>query len=255
MLPATLRAAEREARLFARMWRGSVATSILWPIFMLVALGIGLGDLVEDEARLDGLTYAAFITPGLMVANSVQTSVGFSMWPIMAGHRWLGFHRAMVASPITPTAVLGGHLLSLAVRALATAGVFVVIAALLGGVSSWWGVLAVPATALTTLAVSAPASGHGARAEMDHSFDPIMRMVVTPLVLFSGTFFPVEQLPLALETLVKVFPVWHGVELARAATTGQLQPGPALGHIVVLLGYIVIGSLWARREFERRLAA
>lgn len=256
MTSPALRAAEREARIFSRMWRGSVVTTFLWPVFMLLAMGIGLGDLVEeDTAELGGLDYIAFITPALMVISAVQTSVGFSMWPVMAGHRWVGFHRAMVATPLTPNAILGGHLISLAVRALAMATSFAVVATLLGGVSSWWTLLAIPVTALTAISVSAPAAAHGARAEMDHSFDPIMRVLVTPVVLFSGTFFPVEQLPVVLEVAVKLFPLYHGVELARGATTGTLDAASALGHVAVLVAYAGLGSLWAAREFERRLLA
>ena len=256
MAAPALRAAEREARLFSRMWRGSVVTMFLWPILMLLAMGIGLGDLVEDETpELDGLTYVAFITPALMVVNAVQTAIGFSMWPIMAGHRWLGFHRAMVATPLTPTSVLGGHLTFLAIRSLAMAAVFGGVAAILGGIDSWWGLLALPVTSLTALAVAAPAAAYAARAEMDHSFDPIMRILVTPMVLFSGTFFPVEQLPIVLETAVKVLPLWHGVELARDATSGTVELGGAVGHLAVMVAYAGTGWAWARREFTRRLAS
>ncbi|MEM7285453.1 MAG: ABC transporter permease [Actinomycetota bacterium] len=256
MVAPALRAAERDARVFSKMWRGSIVTMFLWPILMLLAMGIGLGDLVNDETpELDGLTYVAFITPALMVVNVVQTGIGFSMWPVMAGHRWLGFHRAMVASPLTPTAVLGGHLTFLAVRSLVMATVFGAVAALLGGIDSWWAVVALPVTSLAALAVSAPAAAHGARAEMDHSFDPIMRILVTPMVLFSGTFFPVEQLPVVLEAAVKVLPLWHGVELARDATTGTLDVGRTIGHLGVLLAYFGLGWLWARHEFTKRLTS
>ena len=155
MAAPTIRAAEREARLFSKMWRGSVVSTFLWPILMLVAMGVGLGDLVDDQAapQLDGLDYVAFITPALMVVNAVQVSVGFSMWPVMAGHRWLGFHRAMVATPLTPGAVLGGHLVSLAVRSVVMATVFGAVAAAFGGIDSWWGILAIPVTGLSALSV------------------------------------------------------------------------------------------------------
>ena len=125
----------------------------------------------------------------------------------------------------------------------------------LGGVDSWWGLLALPVTSLAALAVAAPSAAHGARAEMDHSFDPIMRIVVTPMVLFSGTFFPVEQLPVVLEVTVKILPLWHGVELARDATSGTVEAGSALGHTAVMVAYLVVGWTWARREFTRRLAS
>ena len=90
---------------------------------------------------------------------------------------------------------------------------------------------------------------------MDHSFDPIMRILVTPMVLFSGTFFPVEQLPVVLEFAVKVLPLWHGVELARDATSGTIEAASAIGHVAVMVAYFVLGWIWARREFTRRLTS
>lgn len=255
MAAASLRAAEREARLFARMWRGSVFSTLLSPILMLLALGIGIGELVDDDtAQLGGLDYITFLAPGVMVASAIQTTAGFSMWPVMAGHRWLGFHRAMVATPLTPTAVLGGHLISLAVRAAVMSAIFIAVATALDAVTSPWAVVAIPVAALTALAVAAPGSAHAARAEMDHSFDPIMRVGVTPLVLFSGTYFPVEQLPVVLEAIVKVFPLWHGVEIARGATTGTLRSVDA-AHAAVLAVWLGVGWVWARHEFTKRLTA
>jgi lipooligosaccharide transport system permease protein len=80
-----------------------------------------------------------------------------------------------------------------------------------------------------------------------------MRIGVLPLFLFSGTFFPVSQLPHALRPLAAVSPLWHGVELCRAATTGRWRVGPAAVHVAVLSGCIAVGWLWGRHTFERKL--
>ncbi|MCU1426686.1 MAG: type transporter, partial [Actinomycetia bacterium] len=128
------------------------------------------------------------------------------------------------------------------------------IAALFGAVPSAWGVLAIPAAALCGCAFAAPLSAFSATQETDLGFPIIMRLGIIPLFLFSGTFFPVKQLPGWVQPLTALSPLWHGVELCRAATTGRAHLWPVLGHIAVLVAFVAIGSWFGRRTFTRRLA-
>ncbi len=251
-----LRATEREIIVYQRIWKANAFSIFASPILMLVAMGVVLGRLVDDNASgLDGLDYLVFLTPGLLVAGAMQTGSGYSLWPIMAGHRWLGFHRAMVTAPIDPVDVLSGHLIWVALRAMVAAAVFLGAGAALGGVPSFWGLLTIPICGLVALAFAAPLSAWAAHTEMDHSFDPLMRVGITPIMLFSGTFFPLEQLPVVLEWFARVFPLWHGVELARGATTGVGTAASTFIHLAVLVAYTAIGWLWGRRTFETRLTS
>jgi lipooligosaccharide transport system permease protein len=252
---STLRAAERELRFFTLTWKGQVFTAMIAPILTLVAMGIGLGGLIDgEEAGLGSLDYIEFVTPGLLVGSAVQMGVGGAMWPVMAGHKWLGFHRAMISSPLTPWNVYAGYQLWLTGRTIAVASAFLLAGALLGGVISPWGLVAIPVTAATVVAFTAPVAAFSARADSDLAFDPIIRLVVMPLYLFSGTFFPADEVPLLLQWLAKVFPLWHGVELARASTTGSWSAGLAV-NVVVLCVYIAAGAWWGARTFRQRLAA
>ena len=76
-----------------------------------------------------------------------------------------------------------------------------------------------------------------------------------PLFLFSGTFFPISQLPGWLRPFAAVSPLWHGVELARGATTGTLHLGADVVHVAVLVACVGAGLLWGRRTFTRRLTS
>ena len=91
--------------------------------------------------------------------------------------------------------------------------------------------------------------------DSDVSFPVIMRVGVLPLFLFSGTFFPISQLPGWLRPLAAISPLWHGVELARGATTGTLHLGADIVHVAVLVAVLVAGLLWGRHAFAKRLTA
>ena len=251
---AVLRVTERELTFFRLTWKGTVFTGFVGPVLMLLALGVGLGGLMGDRPALDGLDYLSFLSPGLMVAAVAQLGAGMALWPVMAGHKWLGFYYAMVSSPLSPTDVFGGQVLWNSIRATLGSVVFLAAAAALGAVTSPAGVLAVPVAGLTALAFAAPLSAFAATQDSDAKFDVIIRMGIVPLYLFSGTLFPVDQLPAGLRLVAGVFPMWHGVELARGATTGTLEPTD-VGHLAVVGVYIAAGWWGGARTFTRRLAS
>jgi lipooligosaccharide transport system permease protein len=116
-------------------------------------------------------------------------------------------------------------------------------------------VLAVPAAVLTGLAFAVPTFALSARLENDNGFSILFRFVVTPLMLFSGTFFPIDQLPVWMQPLAWVTPLWHGVELCRDAATGTAPGWLGLAHLAVLLVYVGVGWVLARASFTRRLVS
>lgn len=253
-VPGALRFVEREARIYRRLWRADAFSSFLLPALFLGAMGLGLGGLVDERAGdVDGLDYLVFVTPGLLAATTFQMGAVDALWPTMAGFKWLRHFHAMVAAPLAPSDVLGGQLAWEAIRTAMQAVVFLAVAAVLGGVPSWWGVLAVPAAVLVAVAVHAPVAAFAATQENDQAFLVLVRLVIQPMFLFSGTFFPVDQLPDALEVLAVATPLWHGVELCRGATTGTLEALPAIGHVAYLLAVLSVGVWAGRRTFGRRL--
>jgi lipooligosaccharide transport system permease protein len=251
-----LRVVEREFHVYRRLWRGLVFSTFLSPILFLAAMGLGLGGLVdENSGQVAGLPYLDFVAPALLVASAVQLAAAESMWPVMAGTKWIRMYHGMVATPIRASDVYGGFVIWNALRTVLSAGVFLLVAAALGAVPSAWGVLAVPAAALTAAAFCAPLAAFSATQESDQAFPVIMRLGILPLFLFSGTFFPIEELPAALERLAVLSPLWHGVELARDATTGHFEAWADLGHVAFLVACVVVGAAIGRRTFTRRLTA
>lgn len=251
------RVVEREWHVYKKTWRSSAFSTLVSPLLFLLGLGIGLGGLIDDRAGdVEGMTYLEYMTPGLLAGWAMQVGAMHSLWPVMAGTTWVRFFHGIVATPVSAVGVYGGFVTWIGMRAVSLAAVFLSVAAVLGGVSSWWGVLALPVSVLTALAFAAPFVALAGSQQTDQSFPLIIRLFVMPLFLFSGTFFPVEQLPGWLHPVAWFSPLWHGVELCRAATTGRgLALLEVVVHLTVLLAVIAASAAWGARSFTRRLAS
>jgi lipooligosaccharide transport system permease protein len=249
-----LRAYEHWLAQYKRVWRGTIGTSLINPLLYLAALGVGLGTIVDESANAPaGVPYLDFIAPGLLAAAAMQTAATESSWPVMGAVKWTRTYYAMTATPLTERDVLVGHQLFVITRVLVSSAAYLLAVALFGAVSSWLGLLAIPVAVLVGTSFSMPLAAWAVSREGDHSFPPIFRFVIVPMFLFSGTFFPVEQLPLAFELVAYATPLWHGVELCRGFTLGDADVLPALGHSAYLLAWTVGGFLVARRLYRRRL--
>lgn len=249
-----LRVVHHELFVTRRFWRTSVFSLILQPTLYLAAIGFGLGGLIDEEqGTVEGLTYLQFVAPGLMAAAAMQGAGNDSLWPVMAGMKWVRVYHAMVATPVGPADVFTGTVAWIALRAGVGAAVFLAVAAALGAVPSAFGVLAIPAVMLCSVAFAAPLTAFSATQETDQRFPLILRLGILPLFLISGTFFPVSQLPDVLQSLTWLSPLWHAVVLCRGATTGSLGLADAAVHTAILVGCATAGWFWGIRNFTRRL--
>ncbi len=254
--PPLFRVVEREALVYARLWRGLAFSTFVQPALYLGAMGVGLGGLVKAHSgTVAGLSYLDFIAPGLLVASAMQLAASESMWPVLGGAKWMRQFHGVVATPISPGQLYGGFVLWTALRSMIGAAAFLLVAALLGAVPSAWGILAIPAAGLCSGAVCALLTAYSIRLDSDVSFPMIMRLGILPLFLFSGTFFPINQLPRGLHPFAALSPLWHGVEIARSATTGHFDAASIAAHIAVLAGCIAVGAYFGIRNFAWRLSS
>jgi lipooligosaccharide transport system permease protein len=253
--PAAIRALEYYLLAYKRTWRGTVVTSFLNPVLFLAAMGLGLGTLVDQNgtADLGGVDYVVFIAPGLLAFTAMQTGVGESSWPVLGNLKWVRTYHAQVASPLTPVDVAGGHFLFITFRLAQASAAFLVVMFLFGATSSWTAVLALPAAVLTGLAFATPMTAYAVSRETEQGFSAIFRFVVTPLFLFSGTFFPVTQLPPVLRGIAYVTPLWHGVALCRGLALGTITALAALGHTAVLTAFMAVGLVLAFHFYRQKL--
>ncbi|GGM53531.1 transport permease protein [Longimycelium tulufanense] len=245
---------------YRRNWRSSAFSSMLLPLLYLVAMGLGLGTFVDAGGRaagaIGGVGYLQYIAPAVMVATAIQNATGEVTYPVLSGFRWQKNYWAVASTPVSPAQVADGHLLWVTLRIGLSALVYLVIAALLGAVASPGAILALPVAVLTGMAFGAPLAAYSATLDTEgQQFSVVFRFIVMPMMLFAGTFFPIEQLPAWVRPLAWITPLWHGNELARGVTLGGLDPLPALGHVAYLLALLVAGVLLTRRMFDRRLAS
>ncbi len=246
---------EARARAYARTWVIPTVTTVVAPLLFLAAMGLGLGGLVDRRGAADlaGGSYLAFLAPGLLAASAMQAGVQESAWPVRLGVHWQKTYVAALTTPLAPRDLVDGHLLWVALRLLAGAAAFAVAAVVLGAADPAGAALAVGPGVLTGLAVAAPVAAWTVTLERDHRLIALIRFGVTPLFLFSGTFFPIAQLPGPLRAVAAATPLWHGVELARAAAVARPPALPAAVHLAYLAAWIVGGWLVARHTFARRL--
>ena len=251
-----LRLLEREVHILRRLWHGIVFSAFIQPLLYLLAMGVGIGGYVDARgtSSLGGLPYLEFVAPGLLAATAFQLGVGDSLWPVMGGTKWDKRYHAMVASPIGAGEILAAHLAWQAVRTVIAVVAFLVVAVPLGAVTSPWAVLAVPAAVLLVVATASIVATWSTFVDDERSFPLVMRIGVLPLFLFSGTFFPTSQLPSLARAFAPISPLYHGVELCRAATSGHARsPGAVVVHIVVLVAITAVGSVLGQRTFATRL--
>jgi lipooligosaccharide transport system permease protein len=203
---------------------------------------------------VEGHSYLVFLAPGLLAATAMQTAVGESTYPVMGAIKWVKTYHAMLATPLGVLDVLVGHLLYIAARVLFGAVVFLAVMAAFGAVDSPLGLLVLPAAVLTGMAFAAPVAAFAAVTDNDAGFAVLMRFVIMPLFLFGGVFYPLSQLPLVLELVGYLTPLWHGVALSRGLALGTISAPATVGHLLYLTAWIAAGSWFAARNYRRRLA-
>lgn len=251
-----LRKFEHSMFVYRRVWRGTFFGTLVSPVLFLTAMGVALGSLVPSMTAFGGVPYLVFLAPGMMAAQAMQTGTMEGSWPLLSGFKWQKTFDAMIATPLTVRDIVLGHLYWLIVRIGIVTGVFMIVAALFGAFNgaSPLAILAWPAAILTGIAFGMCMSAWTATRRTESSFSIIFRFIVTPLFLFSGTFFPIEQLPDQVEWVAWLTPLFHGVDLTRALAIGHdLNPLKLGIHLVVLLVMLAIGTAIALRTFRKRL--
>jgi lipooligosaccharide transport system permease protein len=238
---------------YRRVWRGSVFSSFVLPVLFLVAMGVTVGRYVDVRSPVLGAPYLDYIAPGVLASTALQVAVGESTYPVFDRFSWTRSYHSMRATPLRIGDILRGHLGYVLLRVAIASAAFLVVMVPFGAVHSWWAPAALLASLLVGLATATPTFAFAASIGNDGLFAVLFRFAVIPMTLFAGVFFPVDKMPAAAQVLAYVSPLWHGVELCRAATLGWPTAWGVPTHVGVLLAWVVAGYLLAQARFTKKL--
>ncbi len=243
---------ERTFLTYSHAWMLFVS-GVFEPLFYLFAFQIGFGKLVGEVAGPGGqmMSYVAFVAPGLLAASAMNGAILDSTYNLFFKLKYAKLYDAMLATPIGPLDIALGEVGWCVLRGGIYSVTFLGVMAAMGLAGSWWAVLLIPAALLIAMAFSAIGIVLVTFLKSTSQFDYI-QLVLMPLFLFSTTFYPLSVYPEAIQWVVKVFPLYHGIELMRGLSTGVLSPG-MLGNVAYLLALAGIGVYASSKRFGKLL--
>ena len=218
----------------ARGYWQTMISGLFEPFFYLLSIGVGVSVLVGD-IEVDGRVYdyTTFVAPAMLASAAMGGAIAESTYNTYGKLKWDKLYDGMTATPLTPSDIALGELLFAQARGSMYSAVFLVAMLVLGLVSSWWAVLALPAVMLIGVAFSAAGLAVATYLRTWEDFDLVLLAQVS-LFLFSATFYPLSVYPPILQYLARLSPLYHGVTLCRNLVLGT--PGwPDVVHAAVLV--------------------
>lgn len=238
-----------------KWWAPMVAYGIGHPVLYLLSIGIGLGSLVSANLGLvDGVSYLTFLAPALLMASALQSAVDETSFPVLQGFSWEKSFYAMNQTSIDSRQIASGMMLYAMFRIFANSLVYAIILVFFGAMSIDVvpGVLLVAmflgtAFGFCMLAYSSLINEEGDWLVL------VMRFVVAPLFMFSGTFYQMETMPPLVQSIAWISPLWHGTELARSISYGSPDQY-AIWRILILIAIGIAGAAVSYPQFVKRMA-
>lgn len=249
-----IRMVQRSMLVYRRDWM-VVFSGFFEPLFYLLSLGVGLGGMVSG---VDGVPYAAFVAPGLLASSCMNGAVSDALFNVWFRLHYQKAYESILATPMRVADIALGELTWASIRGSLYACGFTIVVLVIG---AWQGprilasplsILALPAAILCSLSFSAMALCLCSVVRRREDFEYVIGLLVMPMFLFSGIFYPVSQMPRALQWLLELVPLHHGVRLLRACTTTTFG-AVALWDMAYLVLVGTLAFLVAVRRLERSL--
>jgi lipooligosaccharide transport system permease protein len=246
-----LRLYERNAVYYRTSWK-IVFSGFFEPIFYLFSLGVGL-DQIVDQVSFGGqpVDFTAFVAPALLAASAMNGAVYESTGNIFFKLKYGKFYDAVLATPLQVGDVALGEIAWCLSRGAVYAAAFLVVMLAMGLIGSAWAVLALPAALLIGFAFAAVGFAATSFMRTWEDFDYVL-LVTLPLFLFSTTFFPLSTYPEAMQWVVRVTPLYHGVELMRGLVLG-IVGWDLLGHVAYFAVMGAAGLAVTNRRLHKLL--
>jgi lipooligosaccharide transport system permease protein len=249
-LKLAFRVLQREMTLYKRVWPSTILSTLFDPIIYLLAMGFGLGAYIDTT--FDGVGYLAFIAPGL-VASSVMMAATYEVaWNSYVRIFTERSYEAMMATPASLEDVVAGELAWAATRSLIYSIVMLFVLALFGLLHSWWALLVPPVAVLAGFLFGVLGLAYTVRIRHMEQLTFLFTLGVTPMFLFSGVFFPLDGLPVPVQVVAWLSPLYHLVEVVRPLALGRVGLD-TLGHLAWMLVVTVLAWGLPAAALRRRL--
>jgi lipooligosaccharide transport system permease protein len=239
----------REVANFRTFWKSTTFSSVLEPVVYLLAFGLGLGATIVD--KVDGLEYMEFVGTGMVATAVIFSSVFPAMFGTFVKERFQRTYDAILAAPVDVEELVTAEMLWIGLRS-GFYGCFPLIVSMLFGLDPTPGMLLVPLFAfITSLVFSGFGIAVAASVAKIDQFNYVTTLVITPLFLVAGTFFPIDQLPEGVQVVSQLNPLHHLVELVRHAAFGFESTD--LLRVAVLIAFALAAWRVAVIRMEKRL--
>jgi len=243
---------ERNIRVYRNGW-AVLVSGIFEPVFYLLSVGVGVAQLVGDVELPGGqlVSYTAFIAPAMLASSAMNGAMFDAVFNLFFKLKYNKLYDAVLATPVTPVDVAVGEIGWALMRGGFYSAAFLLVMLVMGLISSWWALLALPAVVLVGFAFAALGTAATTYMKSWQDFEYVT-LVALPMFLFSATFYPLSTYPEPLQWVVRASPLYHAATLLRELTTGAVSAG-SLVHVAVLAGIGVVGVLVTGRRLERLL--
>lgn len=253
-MPPAVAVLEYRLARFRQSWLSVTFSSLITPVLLLVGVGLSVGSYVNRQGTL-GVPYVEYVGPGLLASSSLQLAMTEAGTPVLSSFHWERSYFGMMMAPTRAVDIIAGELAYLALRMVPTAVIFTVLMAIVGAVASYWAIALPMVAVLVGVAGAAPMLAYSASVSSVSMMPVMLRLSILPMTLLSGVFFPVTRLPAGVRAVAYVLPLWHGVQLGRAAASGIGDMLSVGSHLLVLLLWCAAGVVVARIRFIALLTA
>ena len=235
-----------------------IAIAIANPVLYLVSIGLGLGSFIDQNAGsagVDGVSYLTFLAPALLATAAIQGALDESVYPTLEGFKWNKIFFSMNATPLSGNHIAMGVFFNSLIRVVFTTILYWLVMLAFGVLESPRAWLAIFTAVMAGAAFGAFMQALAGLMENENLFFTLVeRFIIMPLFLFSGTFYPLSSMPVFLQWIGWISPLWHATELGRWLTYGsEISTQMLFVHFIFLNSILVVGLIASRRIFTKRL--
>ena len=247
------RLVERNVMVYRHQWI-VILSGVMEPVFYLFGIGLGLGGLIQGVPLPDGreISYAAYVAPALLATAAMNGAVFETIFNVFFRLNYAKTYDGILATPMGISEIALGEMMWALMRSLLYSVSMLLIMWGMGLILSPWALLAFPAALLISAAFAAAGLAGTSFLRTVQDFDIPMGLIVQPMFLFSGTFFPITVYPLPIQVFMELTPLYHSINLVRGLTIGALSVNQ-LWDLAYLLVFFAAMMWIAMNRMEKRL--